>query len=200
MPAKPNIVIGSRNSFKAEKLKWIVSDYFEPISADSFFEPTETADTFEAIAKEKACAYSKASEGFAVATDGGAVIPALGNAWDPVHTKRFAHSDKERIATLLSMMEGKKNRTIEWHESLAVAKNGVLLFSTTQRAMDGVIDTSFNPKHYTPGIWLCSISSFPELGGKNFFELNEDERALTEDSWDKLKQAFVLQAKTLVNS
>lgn len=189
---KPTVTLASKNEFKVEKLRWIVEDYFNPENLSSDVpEQREEERTFQKIAEQKAIGYSRHVGGYAISTDGGAVIPALGEAWDPIHTKRFAESDEARIKKLLKLMEGKQDRTVEWHESLALAKDGMLLFSTTQRAMDGVVDTHFNPAYYEPGIWLCSVTSFPELGGKNFFELTPEERLKTEDSWTKLKLAFV---------
>jgi len=186
---KPDIIIGSKNKFKEEKLRWVVENFFSPKEPKEISEADEDADSFIKIAEDKARHYSQ-SGGYAISTDGGAIIPVLEGVWDPVHTKRFADSDHERIYKLLSLMEGKSDRTIEWHEALAVAKDGVLIYSDSQKAMDGVIDTTFNEKYYQPGIWLCSITSFPTFDGKNFFELSESEREQTEDSWTKLKANF----------
>lgn len=73
---------------------------------------------------------------------------------------------------------------------MAVADNGKLLFSIEAEAMPGLISEHFNPSHYQPGIWLCSITEFPQFGNKNFFELTPEERAKTENSWAKLKVKF----------
>ena len=56
--------------------------------------------------------------------------------------------------------------------------------------VDGIIDKTFNPQYYQEGIWLCSITSFPQFGGRNYFELSDTEREQTEDSWSKLKLDF----------
>jgi len=88
------------------------------------------------------------------------------------------------------MMKGKDNRTVEWHEALAVADNGKLLFAAQERSMDGVISASFNPKNYEEGIWLCSVSDYPQFGGRNYFDLNDEEKEATADSWTKLGERF----------
>lgn len=183
------ILIGTKNPHKRKKLSWIVEKYFIPEIKDNLKEAPETKDSFLKIAEEKALFYSKKYKGLVISTDGGAVIPALPE-WKPIETKRFTKTDKERIEKLLKMMEGKEARTIEWHEAIALVDNGKLIFSSQAKAMDGQIDKVFNPKFYREGIWLCSITSFPQFDNKNFFELTDEEVEATEDSWGKLKNKF----------
>ena len=195
------ILIGTKNKFKGGKLVWIVKDYFSPLVKKDLKEVEEHGDNFLEIAQNKALAYSKVYNCVVTSTDGGAVIPSLSKSeWEPIKTKRFGITDQERIAKLLDMMQGKKDRTVEWHEAMAVADNGKLLFSSEERALDGSIDQTFNSKYYQEGIWLCSITSFPQFGGRNYFELSNEEREQTEDSWSKLKADFEqFMKKTLPN-
>lgn len=183
------ILIGTKNPFKREKLAAIVRGQYEPTFADALPEVEEVGSTALEIAEQKARVYSLLSGGLAIATDGGAVIPAL-PGWDPLRTRRFATTDAERIEKLLKYMQDKTDRVIEWHEAIAVADRGQIVFSTTARAMDGVIDTAFDPANYREGIWLCSITSFPQFGNKNYFKLTDQEREKTEDSWTTLEEAF----------
>jgi len=183
------IFIGTKNKHKREKLSWIVEKYFRPEIKDNLKEAPETKENFLEIAEEKAIFYSKECKCLAISTDGGAVIPAIPE-WKPIETKRFAKTDKERINKLLKMMEGKKNRIVEWHEAIALADNGKLLFSEQAKAMDGQLDKIYNPQFYREGIWLCSITSFPQFNNKNFFELTDEEVEATEDSWERLKNKF----------
>ena len=185
------ILIGTKNKFKREKLVWIVKNYFSPLVKEDLKEVEEHGDNFLEIAQNKALAYSKVYNCIVISTDGGAVIPSLSkNEWEPIKTKRFGITDQQRIAKLLDMMQGKKDRTVEWYEAMAVADNGKLLFSSQERALDGIIDKTFNSKNYQEGIWLCSITSFPQFGDRNYFELSREEREQTEDSWSKLKTDF----------
>jgi len=182
------ILIGTKNPHKRHKLSQIVVPFFSPLSGDDIAEPEENHNSFLDIAIQKANAYSQQVDGWAISTDGGAIIPALSQEeWQPLYTKRFAATDIERINKLLSLMEGKTDRTIEWHEAIAVSYKGKIVFSATARAMDGVISRAFNPDYYQEGIWLCSITDFPSFGNRNYFELNEDEKTMTEDSWGKLR-------------
>ena len=57
--------------------------------------------------------------------------------------------------------------------------------------MDGVISKQFDPTKYQEGIWLCSITDFPQFEGRNYFDLPPEERIQTEDSWGKLKNRFL---------
>lgn len=184
-----NIFIGTKNPHKRKKLSWIVEKYFNPEIKDNLEEAPETKNNFLKIAEEKALFYSRKYKCLVISTDGGAVIPALPE-WKPTQTKRFANTDKERIEKLLGMMKNKKNRTVEWYEAIALANNGKLVFSDQAKAMDGQIDEAFNPKFYREGIWLCSITLFPQFNNKNFFELTDKEVEATEDSWKKLKDKF----------
>jgi len=183
-----NIIIGSQNPHKQKKLKEIVSSHFNPIILPEYPDLEEHGDTFEEIARNKSLDYAKLFNGRVISTDGGAVIPALSNDdWQPLKTRRFGKTDKERIEKLLSLMKDKSDRTIQWFEAISIATPEKVLFSTTARAMDGVIDKVFNPEFYQDGIWICSITSFPEFNGRNFFELTEEEKDKTEDSWSELK-------------
>ena len=187
---KQNIIIGSKNPHKQQKLSAIVEEFYNPIILEDLIEVEETGESFLQIAENKALELSNKYSEPVIATDGGAAIPAL-NDWNSLKTKRFHDGDDfSRIKKLLEMMKGKDARTVLWFEALAVARQGKLLFSTQVQAMDGVIDEEFNPKNYKPGIWLCSITSYPEFGGRNYFDLNEAERLATEDNWSKLEKKF----------
>ena len=184
------ILIGTSNKYKQRRLSEIAGGFYLPKILEKIEPVEERGATFKEIAENKAVDYSVKYDCLAICTDGGAVIPAL-SAWEPLRTRRFGDTDRERINGLLQFMAGKKDRTAEWHEALAIADRGKLIFSVQERAMDGVISESFDPKKYEEGIWLCSITDFPQFGGRNYFDLTPEERAQTEDSWSKLKEKFV---------
>lgn len=184
------ILIATSNFHKQKKLTEIVSGYYIARIEKDLKSIEEKGTTFIEIARNKAVDYSKKYNCLAISTDSGAVIPTL-KLWEPIKTRRFGKTDKERIEKLLFLMKGVKNRKVEWYEAMAMAKKGKLLFSTQAQAMNGEITRSFNPEFYQEGIWLCSVTSFPKFKNKNFFELTNNEREKTEDSWKKLKSAFV---------
>jgi len=183
------ILIATSNKYKQKKLSEIVEGFFIPKKIEILEPVEEKGESFKEIAENKAVEYSKIHNCLAISTDGGAIIPAL-SKWEPLRTRRFGNTDEERINSLLEMMKDVENRTLEWHEALAVAENGKLLFSFQERAMDGTVSTSFDPKKYEEGIWLCSLTDFPQFGGRNYFDLNTKEKAATEDSWSNLKEKF----------
>ena len=190
----PNITIGTKNPHKFRQLSTLVSGHFSPVSAEAWPEPDETADSFLHVAEEKAEYYSRCADGLAIASDAGAVFPGL-KGWDPLKTKRFAEGDDAaRAQALLELMQNAGDRTVEWHEALAVADNGRLLFSTVARAMDGQVARTLDPARLQPGLWLCAITEFPQFGGRNFFDLTPQERAATEDSWAELGRRFAAWA------
>ena len=184
------IIIATKNPHKQQKLIEVVQDYFTPLLLDETIpEPEEVGNNFLEVAENKAIYYSLATKSLAISSDAGAMIPSMPE-WDLLHTKRFADTDKQRIDKLLAMMEGNTDRTARWFEAIAVADNGRIVFSAQAEAMAGVISQKFNPHHYHPGIWLCSITEFPQFADKNFFELTPAERAKTENSWVQLKVKF----------
>ena len=187
---KSDIIIGSKNPYKQQRLADIVAEFYNPRVLEDLPEIEETGETFLQIAQNKALALSKKYPEPVIVTDGGAAIPALKN-WNPLKTKRFHEGDDfSRIKELLEIMKDKKDRAVHWFEALAVARQGKLVFSTQVRAMDGVVDGKFDPKKYEPGIWLCSITSYPQFGGRNYFDLTKEEQSETADNWSKLKDEF----------
>lgn len=186
----PQIIIATKNPHKQKKLIEVVQDYFTPLLLDETIpEPEENGKDFLEIAENKAIYYSLATKSIAISSDAGAVIPSVPE-WDPLHTKRFADIDEQRIDKLLALMEGNTDRTIRWFEAMAIAKDGKIQFSALVEARCGKIATHFDKSRYQNGMWMFSITEFPQFANKNFFELTPEERAQTENSWAKLKAKF----------
>lgn len=189
------IIIGTKNPHKKEMLKWIVDDYFDEIK--EFYnniDLEENGDSFEKNAQLKALAIAKKENAYAVATDGGVLIPSLGKNWNALLTKRFIGrvnvNDFDRINTLLEIMKDKKggDRTITWRESIAIASPERIIFSTEVDGDTGILQETYNSKQYKEGVWLCTLTSYPQFGGKNFFDLTEEEKKYGEISWWKLRE------------
>ena len=183
-----SILIATNNPHKQKKLKQIVKKYFRA-KICRLPKIREVGESFQRVAEDKAKKYSKWFNGWAVATDAGARIPAL-KKWNTLRTHRFASgSDFKRMDFLLKMMKGKKNRTVYWDEALAVAYRGKLIFSTLASAMPARIQVSYNKTKYEPGHWLDSLCYFPKFK-KNYFDLNKKQRHQVEDSWSILSKRF----------
>ncbi len=186
----PSIIIATKNPHKQKKLIEVIEDYLTPLLLDETIpEPEENGKDFLEIAEKKAIHYSLATKSLAISSDAGAVIPSV-SEWDPLHTKRFADTDEERIDKLLALMEGNTDRTIRWFEAMAIAKDGKIQFSALVEARCGKIATHFDKSRYQDGMWMSSITEFPQFANKNFFELTPEERAQTENSWAQLKVKF----------
>jgi inosine/xanthosine triphosphate pyrophosphatase family protein len=186
----PSIIIATKNPYKQKKLIEVIQDYFTPLLLDETIpEPEENGKNFLEIAENKAIYYSLATKSIAISSDAGAVIPSVPE-WDPLHTKRFADTDEQRIDKLLALMEGNTDRTIRWFEAMAIAKDGKVQFSALVEARRGKIATNFDKSRYQDGMWMSSITEFPQFANKNFFELTPEERAKTENSWAQLKVKF----------
>lgn len=187
------ILVASSNKHKQKKLTEIVKDFFDVVDypKNLNLDIDEAGSTFLANASIKAIEYSKNYPGYVICTDGGVLIPALKDKWDPLRTKRFAGeniSDFDRIAILLEMMKDKEDedRKMVWQEALAIGYQGKIVFKTQARGVDGYLQKDFNPEHYREGIWVCSVWFFPQFN-KNFFELIDKEIDEVEISWERLK-------------
>lgn len=188
------IIIATNNPHKSEKLSWIVEGYFEPIDMPKKIDVDENGITFEENAKIKASVVAKEYGKYAIASDGGALIPSLGYQWNALLTRRFIGSvdatDWDRIEGLLTMMKDKKDddRKVVWREAIAIANQvGDIVFSAEVEGDTGLIQSTYRKDQYREGIWLCTLTSYPQFGGKNFFELSEAETKEGEVSWWRLR-------------
>ncbi len=151
----------------------------------------EDGDTHEAIAIEKAVAWSKAGSMLAIASDGGLLIPALGPAWQSRHTRRFAGpevDDAQRVDRLLELMEPftGADRSASWAEALAVAYKGRPLVSWELTGATGEIAEARQPGP-VPEFWAFTVWNFPQYG-KNYNELTPQELESLNDHWSRLGQ------------
>lgn len=189
------ITLATNNPHKKNMFKWILEGYFDTVSLqDESIDIEETADSFEGNARLKAVELSKITESYAIASDGGIVIPSLGDDWNALLTRRFLGkegvTDWDRIEGLLQLMKEKKDeeRDMFWHEAIALAYRGKLLFSAEVRGDHSRVQETFIPEQYQAGIWLCTITYYPQFGNKNFFELDKEECKYAEVSWHRLRE------------
>lgn len=191
------IIIATNNPHKGDKLSWIVDGFFDEIvGLPEKIEIEEDGNTFKENAEIKALYVAKKYNCFAVATDGGVLIPSLGNKWNELLTRRFVGkhnaTDFERIDALLDLMKSKKGneRKIVWREAIALAYKNRIIFSVEVNGDWGLLQKDYKSKQYKKGIWVCTLWSYPQFGGKNFFDLNEEEKKYGERSW------WILRTKT----
>ncbi len=192
------ILLATENPHKIRKLSHIVRGYFQPVRLQDTSlsrDIEEHGGTFEEIATKKAVTFSKRFGGYAIATDGGIDIPALGKGWNRLLTRRFVGrpdaTDFDRLDTILELMQDKRgtDRRMVWREAAAIARNGKRLFSLEVEGSQGVMQKSYDPKKYRAGIWLCSLWYYPQFK-KNFFDLSDAELAKGEVSWARLEKVI----------
>jgi inosine/xanthosine triphosphate pyrophosphatase family protein len=131
-----DLAIAGGNPAKAAALKRVAA-ILKIRCARRVLAPTEErGPTFEDNAREKALAASRVAPGaLTLASDGGLEIPALGAAWNPLRTARFAEgaAPLAKAAQLVGLMQGLRadDRAVRWTEALAVAREGSVLASWT---------------------------------------------------------------------
>ena len=191
------ILLATGNPAKQQMLRWLVEGLAlapttpEQLGLDA--PASEEGDTHQAIARHKAQQYSLAGSTLAIASDGGLVLPALGDRWQSRYTHRFAGpaaDDSERVRRLLQLMEPYQgtDREASWLEGLAIARRGKVMASWELRGGTGVIAERPGDAHGdTPGFWAFSLWYFPQFG-KTYSQLSTGQRESLDDHWGRLRQ------------
>ena len=150
----------------------------------------ETEDSLQKLAANKAQQITTALPGaLVIATDGGLLVPALGAAWDPLRTRRFAGleaTNRERADALLTLAAGLdgEERQIGWREAMAVARDGKILSVWTAESAPGLLARDYDPAlldaagFWVPALWLC-----PEYDHRRLAALADAERTARDDHW-----------------
>ena len=153
--------------------------------------PDEEGDSHLAVARDKAKQWSRSGSTLAIASDGGLMIPALGEGWESLYTHRFAGADaddRERANRLLELMQPYQGvyREASWIEALAIADRGRVLASWELRGATGVIAESTAGDMDTRGFWAFSLWWIPRFG-KRYSDLDPYELESLDDHWTKLR-------------
>ena len=154
----------------------------------------EDGSTHLEIAQAKAVAWSAAATGVAIASDGGLVVPALGESWSSLFTRRSTGaelSDAARAEQLLALMQPYKGpqREVSWVEALAVARDGTLLGAWEAQGLRGLLAHTYSPPpgatagFWLPGLWCSGTSA------KRYWEMTDEELAGAGDPWAQLRPA-----------
>jgi XTP/dITP diphosphohydrolase len=189
------LLLATGNPAKQETLRWLLEGLtlhaVTPRELGLESVPDEEGDTHEAIARLKAREWSTASSMLVIASDGGLVIPALGNHWESRFTHRFAGldaDDSDRTRQLLEIMRPYKgqDRQASWVEAVAIADRGRVLASWELQGSTGIIREGPGDSPQVPGFWVFSLWYFPVFG-KTYNELTPREKADLDDHWTRLK-------------
>lgn len=190
------ILLATGNPAKQETLRWLLEGL--PLTAVSPQElgldsvPDESGATHLEIAQQKAEEWSRASSMLVIASDGGLVIPTLGDNWESRFTHRFAGpaaDDNERLRRLLELMHPYQgaDRAASWIEAVAIADQGTVLESWVLEGSTGVIATESPGKLSEPGFWVFSVWHFPQFA-KTYNQLSDAEKDSLDDHWTRLKE------------
>ena len=194
--SRPPILLATGNGAKQETLRWLVEGApvhpVTPAEVGVSADPDESADTHLAIAREKAREWSEAGQMLVIASDGGLVIPALGDNWESRYTHRFAGpaaDDRQRARRLLDVMAPLRGeeRSASWVEAVALADRGEVLASWHLTGATGYIVEEMPPEVDTSGFWVFSLWRFPRFG-KIYHELTAEEKELLDDHWTRLRE------------
>lgn len=193
MSISGRLLLATTNPAKLAKLRWLLEGTaVEPVTPQAPFEAPEVGRTHQENAEAKALAWSRHFEMPAIASDGGLVIPALGEHWDALFTARFAGpeaTDRDRLARLLDLMRPYTGaeRTAFWREAIAVAAEGRVIASWHAESQPGLLGDSYDAKDLRPGFWAFTIWRIPELG-RAYSQLTPAEIDHLEDHWGLLRR------------
>jgi XTP/dITP diphosphohydrolase len=190
--AAGRVLLATRNRAKQGRLRWIVDGLgLEVALPDDLPEPEETGASHRENAAQKAVHYSRHISALVIASDGGIRIPALGDRWDSLRTRRAAGdgaSDLERADHLLAQarhLEGTR-RAVERVEAIALSRDGQVLAVWEAARPLGQLVLRYNPSHIADGFWLPAVIHLPAFG-KTYAELTDEERQTLDDPWNALR-------------
>lgn len=194
MPA--SILLATGNPAKEQKLRWLLDGLGYTFRTPRDLpgdpsEPVEQGETHREVAALKARFWSEQVAGLAIASDGGARVPALGDRWDSLFTRRAAGADvddRARADHLLELMRGRRGakRDVVWVEGLALARNGELLASWEAQGAIGRLVHAYDPRDIAGGFWVPGLVRVPRFG-KVYARLSPDEQAIVDDGWNELR-------------
>ena len=191
-----NILLATTNPAKQRRLRWLFEGLaIQPVTPTELgldhWEPEEEGSSHRENARLKAQRWSEAAAMPAISSDGGLVIPSLGQRWESLLTHRFAGEEADedvRLDRLLHLMKpykGKERRA-SWVEALAIASGGTTLASWEVNGPTGLLLQEAGAGPAVPGFWVFSVWYFPHLG-KHYNQLDEAELKRLNDHWSQLE-------------
>ena len=187
-----SVLLATTNPAKAERLRALAAGIaLTLLDASSVASPPEVeedASSHLGNAIRKAVAWSRAHPAVALASDGGLGIPALGDDWSSLVTRRGTGgdvSDEEHATRLLRRMRDLEGdgRAAHWTEAVALARGGGLLGAWEASGLRGRIADAYDlPANSGRGFWVSGLW-VSSLSGKRHWELSEDDLAAEEEPW-----------------
>lgn len=196
MDADSSILLATSNPAKAQKLRRVLDGlgytFRSPRDYRPTDEPEERGGTHREVAVAKAVFWSARIGGLAIASDGGARIPALGGRWNSLFTRRAAGAevdDHARADHLLGLMRGRQGaeRDVIWVEGLALARAGEPLASWEVEHLLGRLVESHTPAQIVGGFWMSGLIYVPRFG-KVLAQLSADQLEEADSCWNELRR------------
>ena len=126
-----SLVIASSNKGKIKEFTKLLDDFpLKLLSQPEGLVIEETGKTFKENARIKAIAVSQKTGNLALADDSGLSVEALGGA-PGIYSSRYANSDEERIAKLLSELKSFQNRKAKFECALCIARGAKVLIEVS---------------------------------------------------------------------
>lgn len=190
------LVLATRNRAKSDQLRELLAGLDVQLSDGASLpdapDVEEEGGSHLAIAIGKAVAWSRALGALVVASDGGLNIPALGDGWSSLITRRGTGEDvpdEERARRLLRRMrdlEGER-RACWWTEAVAVARSGELLGAWEANGLEGYIAHDFvPPSGGTNGFWVGGL--WVTRDNTRRWALTADDTERLGDPWMSLRE------------
>ena len=187
------LLLATTNRAKAERLRRFCAGLDVDLIDGTATEPSiqEDGASHLANAVRKAVGWSRQRGQAALASDGGMAIPALGQDWTSLVTRRATGgdvSDEEHAVRLLRRMRDLAGEAREayWTEAVAIARDGVVVGAWETSGLRGRVAEEFlPPAGGTGGFWMSGLWT-SRISGRRHWQLSKDELAAEKDPWDIL--------------
>ena len=196
MTGQKTILLATRNRAKEGKLRWLLDGLGYDLETlrdrPDAIEPDEAGRTHRQVAAGKAVFWSRQTDGLAVASDGGARMPALGQGWNSLLTRRAAGADADdraRADHLLGLMRGRRGaeRDVVWVEGVALARSGELLASWEVARLLGRLVETYDSRLIEGGFWMAGLI-YVRRFGRVLAQLSPSELEEADHCWNELRR------------
>lgn len=203
-----DILIGTKNKYKAtemvsllEKPPNIKIKFLDGLNLNIKIE--EDQKTLKKNAEKKAIEISKLTNYYVIASDGGVDIPGLDKKWNILKNQRIVGENRtdlgkaDKLLDLMKGLKGEKRKAI-YYLSLALAKNGVLIWSTEQVYDKGYIVKELPDRRIPQYLWMSHLWYYPQYK-KVFNKLIEREKEKVRKQGEGIKRSLQLKIRELLS-
>ncbi len=163
----------------------------------------EDQKTLKKNAEKKAIEISKLTNYYVIASDGGVDIPGLDKKWNILKNQRIVGENRtdlgkaDKLLDLMKGLKGEKRKAI-YYLSLALAKNGVLIWSTEQVYDKGYIVKELPDRRIPQYLWMSHLWYYPQYK-KVFNKLIEREKEKVRKQGEGIKRSLQLKIRELLS-